>query len=171
LWELQELKELVPKFKKKYFMVKQYRALREARILKKQLGYTIKDMGHATVCIKVLLVYMGTNIQTDFYQSKVFRSFEDFEWLFKTVKYENPIYFSYVLPKSKFFVDVEKNVFRKEKIEYFKLIFENLMVYRDLLEGKMFNIRSGFEDVLEGNQKREIQKLSKEVQDGKEIIQ
>jgi hypothetical protein len=53
LWEFDELKELVPKFKKKYFMVKQFRVLREERILKKNLGYTMQDMGHATLCIKV----------------------------------------------------------------------------------------------------------------------
>lgn len=55
LWELKELEELVPNFQKKYFMVKQFRVLRETRILKKNLGYTVQDMGHATLCFKVFL--------------------------------------------------------------------------------------------------------------------
>lgn len=67
----------------------------------------------------------------------MFRSINDIEWLFKTIKYENPIYFQYHLPKAKYFVDLEKNIFKKEKLQYLMLIFENLMVYRDMVEGKI----------------------------------
>ena len=40
-------------FKKEYNLVKEYRTLRESRIKNKDLKYTIKDVGHATLEIQV----------------------------------------------------------------------------------------------------------------------
>jgi hypothetical protein len=47
------LKKVVPEFQKEYYLIKQYRALREARIKNKKLKYTIRDVGNATLEIQV----------------------------------------------------------------------------------------------------------------------
>ena len=77
----------------------------------------------------------GTKQQTNFLKVKVFRSIQDFEWLFRTLRAENPLFFFFHLKKSKFFVDFEKNEFKGEKVKYIMLMFEHLMLYHDLLEG------------------------------------
>lgn len=70
---------------------------------------------------------------------KVFRTIPEFEWLFKTLRYENPVYFFFNFPKPKFFIQSKTQSIKKEKVKYLELIFDHLMVYQDLLQGRPRN--------------------------------
>lgn len=69
---------------------------------------------------------------------EVFRKTEDIEWLFKVIKDENRFLFLFHFEKSKFFINVENNSFKKQHIKYLELILQNLLVYYDLIKGSNF---------------------------------
>lgn len=94
----------------------------------------------------------------------------DFEWLLKTLKYENPMYFFFNLPKPKFFIETEKQAIKKDKIKYLELIFEHLMVYKDLLEGTNLTQGSPLKTFLTEKNNEKFQKFRKNYRSQKQLF-
>ena len=132
---MEDLKQTVKEFQIKYYLMKQFRVLREARIKEKKVYCKLTDSQNAIICLEVKSLRLFFNLQTDVLKSQVYRKIEDFEWVFSTLREENKFLFIFHLNRSKYFVNLEKNCLKKEKFKDLELLLNHLMVYYDIIQG------------------------------------